>query len=229
MVMAELIVFGQKWTNEWRTRTEESHFKTFAHLFSLCPTHSPNHFRYSKCVQKPGRKSIEKLSVGCFFFQFFFLFFLRFLHNGFLSMVLPLVRFVSYVSDSHNFSVPKIFGEIVKTATQRRATFHFVMRTEWIIWTAWIFVCVRAYTPESGCVCVSCCDWLFELLLFNQMAYSSGLRSIDVNALWLVQFDILMWNLWIWFTFMRWFCHAIIDISFVIDMYFSVNIEFVNF
>lgn len=125
---------------------KESNFKTFAHLFCLLVcvcVPKTQMFRHWKCVQKLTKNPIEKLGTSSVF-HFCTMASCRFLplctyipsHTSVCQcQYIPYTR-VPVLSILRTTFLHKIFGEIVKKATYRRATFYsnFMRDVNGVFW-----------------------------------------------------------------------------------------------
>lgn len=158
-----------------RNMVKESNFKTFAHLFCLrvcvcvCVPKTQM-FRHWKCVQKLTENPIEKLSV----FHFCTMAFCRFLPlctyiptSVCQCQWIPYTR-VPVLSMDRTTFLHKIFGEIVKKATHRRATFYsnFMRDVNGVFWFLGGFLRIHGYVvlalPLTFWIIIIQSKWLFR-------------------------------------------------------------------
>lgn len=145
-------------------------------------------------VQKLAEKSHWKSLVFPFLYESFFFFVDCFRCARIQPVPVCLYPYASVCFEWFCTTFPhKFFGEIVKTATHRRVVFYSNSMQNvngfFDFWSA--FFGIRCWPRRPDC------DWLFELLLFNQNGFYKRISHIRYFTI-----DILMWDLWIWFTFM---------------------------
>lgn len=152
--------------NGW-DRSKESNFKTFAHLFSYSAHSQPLRFVRNAYKSSASPQNLLK-NVRFSIFRFYIMAFCRWLFRRLCLCICADANVCTAFLVLEWFAQlfrSEIFGKIVKKATHRRATIHAIEERSFWFWAAWI--------PWIVC---ACCDWLFELLLFNQMAYSSEIK-----------------------------------------------------